>query len=101
MRSHSQASVREFLSKPVRIVSLYVFALMAFGLGVLVSSARRWEELGVAIGSIIVLFGSVYGVALFSYVGWRMWRNFVVAESPDLATLRPGHNKEERGRASH
>ena len=74
MRSHSKVSVHEFVSRPVRIISLYVFVLMAFGFGVLVSSVGRWEELGVAIGSIIVLLGSIYGTALFTYVGWRMWR---------------------------
>ncbi len=74
MHSNSKESLSEFLPKPVQIVSLYVFMIMAFGLGVLVSSVRGWEELGVAIGSIIVLFGSVYGTVVFAYVGWRMCR---------------------------
>ena len=66
--------MRGLLPRAVRLVSLYVFVVMAFGFGILVSSVGRWGDWGVGIGAVILLFGSVYGVTLFTYVGWRACR---------------------------
>ena len=67
-------NVREILSTRVRVVSSLVFATMAFGFGVLVSSAKGWGDWGIGIGAIILLFGSIYGFVLGTCVLWCLSR---------------------------
>ena len=53
----------------------FIFAGMAFGLGILFNhrlSRSDWDKHSVALGLILVFFGSLYGTCLGVYLWWRL-----------------------------
>jgi len=67
-------STREFLSRRVRIFSLFVYMAAIFGLGLLFTVATGLKEWTAVVGALLVLFGAVYATALNSYVLYRVWK---------------------------
>ena len=67
--------MKEFLPKPVRVVTLCVSVAMAFGLGIFVAHAEPWGGFSLVIAAAFLLFGSVYGFVLYTYIVYCLWKN--------------------------